>query len=154
MAKTLAAFTYAFAALVIYVGVGLVVGGLVFGFEPLVSLSGSEISVGRSLSLIGGSVLAYYLPTMAVASIALLETAISFLGMGAPTDVPTWGETLAEGAQHPDRLRLVVMPGLLLLLTVGGSYLVADALRDAFDPRILRLRRAGDARPLAASSRP
>ncbi|HEX6020871.1 MAG TPA: ABC transporter permease [Solirubrobacter sp.] len=77
VAKTLAAFTYAFAALVIYVGVGLVVGGLVFGFEPLVSLSGSEISVGRSLSLIGGSVLAYYLPTMAVASIALLLSTVT-----------------------------------------------------------------------------
>lgn len=77
VAKTLAAFTYALAALVIYVGVGLVVGGLVFGFEPLVSLSGSEISVGRSLSLIGGSVLAYYLPTMAVASIALLLSTVT-----------------------------------------------------------------------------
>ena len=73
-----------------------------------------------------------------IASIVLLECAISFLGMGAPTDVPTWGETLAEGAREPAHLRLVLLPGLLVLLTVGGSYLVADALRDAFDPRAIR----------------
>ena len=41
VAKVLAAFTYAFAALVLYVGVGLVIGGLIWGFDPLISLSGS-----------------------------------------------------------------------------------------------------------------
>jgi ABC-2 type transport system permease protein len=77
VAKILAAFSYAFAALVVYVGVGLVIGGLVWGFDPLISLSGNEISVGRSLLLIGGTVLAYYLPTMAVASIALLLSTVT-----------------------------------------------------------------------------
>jgi len=77
VAKVLAAFTYAFAALVLYVGIGLVVGGLIWGFDPLVSLSGSQISVGRSLSLIGGTVLAYFLPTMGVASIAILLSTVT-----------------------------------------------------------------------------
>jgi ABC-2 type transport system permease protein len=77
VAKVLAAFTYAFVALVVYVGVGLVIGGLIWGFDPLISLSGSQISVGRSLSLIGGSVLSYFFPTMAVASLAILLSTVT-----------------------------------------------------------------------------
>jgi ABC-2 type transport system permease protein len=77
VAKVLAAFTYALAALVLYVGVGLLVGGLIWGFDPLISLSGSEISVGRSLSLIGGSVVAYFFPTVAVASLAILLSTVT-----------------------------------------------------------------------------
>jgi ABC-2 type transport system permease protein len=75
--KVLAAFTYAFAALVIYVGVGLTLGGLIWGFDPLISLSGSQIPVGRSLLLLGGTVLVYFLPTMAVASLAILLSTVT-----------------------------------------------------------------------------
>ena len=70
-----------------------------------------------------------------VASVVLLEAAMSFLHMGAPSREASWGETLAEGASDPSRLRLILLPGLLLLITVGGSYLLADAVRDAIDPR-------------------
>ncbi len=76
-AKVLAAFTYAFVALVVYVGVGLVIGGMIWGFDPLISLSGSQIPVDRSLSLIGGTVLVYFLPTMGVASIAILLSTVT-----------------------------------------------------------------------------
>jgi ABC-2 type transport system permease protein len=75
--KTLAALTYAFAALVLYVAVGLVFGGIFWGFNPLVSLSGNTISVGRSLLLLGGTVLAYFLPTIAVASLAILLSTVT-----------------------------------------------------------------------------
>lgn len=75
-----------------------------------------------------------------VASVVLLEAALSFLSMGAPTHVASWGETLAEGARDPWRLRLIGLPGALLLATVGGSWLLADALRDALDPRAVRRR--------------
>jgi ABC-2 type transport system permease protein len=77
VAKVLAAFTYAFAALLVFVGVGLGLGGLIWGSDPLISLSGSEISVGRSLSLIGGSALVYFFPTMAVASLAVLLSTVT-----------------------------------------------------------------------------
>jgi peptide/nickel transport system permease protein len=70
-----------------------------------------------------------------VASVVLLEAAISFLGMGVESRVASWGETLAEGARDPARLRLLVLPGGLLMMTVGGTYLLASALRDATDPR-------------------
>ena len=75
--KVLAAFTYAFAALVLFVGVGLVLGGLIWGFDPLISLSGNVISLDRSLLLIGGATLAYFLPTMAVASLAILLSTVT-----------------------------------------------------------------------------
>jgi ABC-2 type transport system permease protein len=75
--KVLAAFTYAFVALLIFVGVGLILGGFIWGFDPLISLSGSRISVGRSLLLIGGTTLAYFLPTMAVASLAILLSTVT-----------------------------------------------------------------------------
>src|ERR1700753_1393571 len=52
--KVLAAFPYAFVALVIYVLIGLVIGGLIWGFNPLISLSGTHISVGRALLLVRG----------------------------------------------------------------------------------------------------
>lgn len=77
-----------------------------------------------------------------VASVVLLEAAISFLDMGAPSKVASWGETLAQGARHPDRLDIIIAPGIALLITVAGSYLLADALRDAMDPRVVRGRAA------------
>lgn len=77
-----------------------------------------------------------------VASVVLLEAALSFLAMGAPTRVSSWGETLAEGAREPAHVGLILLPGLLLLATVGGSWLLADALRDAMDPH--EIRRRGD----------
>lgn len=77
VAKLFAAFTYAFAALALYVGVGLVLGGLLWGFDPLVSLSGNQISVSRSLLLLGATTLTYFLPTMAVASLALLLSTVT-----------------------------------------------------------------------------
>ncbi|HSN98006.1 MAG TPA: ABC transporter permease subunit, partial [Candidatus Nanopelagicales bacterium] len=87
-----------------------------------------------------------------VASVVLLEAAISFLPMGSPTPAASWGETLAQAARHPDELRLLLLPGSLLLLTVGGTYLLADALRDAVDARTVRTR---DARvPLASGPEP
>jgi ABC-type dipeptide/oligopeptide/nickel transport system permease subunit len=73
-----------------------------------------------------------------VASVVLLEATISFLGMGAPSHVASWGETLAEGARDPSHARLVALPALMLLGTVGGSYLLSAALRDAADPRVVR----------------
>jgi ABC-2 type transport system permease protein len=76
-AKALAALTYALAALVLYVGVGLVGGGIAWGFNGLPSLSGTYVTVGRGLVLLGASSVAYFLPTIAVAAIALLLSTVS-----------------------------------------------------------------------------
>ena len=77
VAKTLAALTYAFTALVLYVLVGLVVGGLIWGFDPLVSLSGTRIPVGRGLLLLGATTVAYFIPVIAIAAVALLLSTVT-----------------------------------------------------------------------------
>jgi len=77
VAKLLAAFTYAFAALVVFAGVGLLLGGIRYGLHPLTSLSGTRIATGRALELMGAALLAYLLPVFAVASIALLLSTVT-----------------------------------------------------------------------------
>ncbi len=87
-----------------------------------------------------------------IAAVVLLEAAISFLAMGAPTIDASWGETLAQGATLLARppnaqndaalgaaaLRLLIAPGFFLLITVVGSYLLAEAIRNAMEPRTSR----------------
>ena len=70
--KVLAALTYTAAVLVTYVGVALVAGGVFWGFDPLTTLSGTEIGPGRALLLTGAGTLAYLLPLTAMAAIGLL----------------------------------------------------------------------------------
>jgi ABC-2 type transport system permease protein len=75
--KLLATLTYTLAALVLFVGVGLLIGGIAWGFNPLTSLSGTKIGAGRGIALIGASALAYFIPIMAVASIAFLLSTVT-----------------------------------------------------------------------------
>lgn len=77
VAKLLAALTYVFAALVVFVGVGLLLGGTFWGFDPLTSLSGTQIPAGRGMLLIAASALAYFVPMMAVATIAFLLSTVT-----------------------------------------------------------------------------
>jgi ABC-2 type transport system permease protein len=75
--KVLAALTYTLAVLAIYVTVGLVVGGLVWGFDPLTTLSGTRIDAGRALVLTAAGTLAYGLPLATVAAIGLLLSTVT-----------------------------------------------------------------------------
>jgi ABC-2 type transport system permease protein len=75
--KLLAVLTYTAALLGIYVGVALVAGGLVYGFEPLTSLSGTTIGPGRALVLTGLGTLAYLVPLSAIAAIGLLLSTLT-----------------------------------------------------------------------------
>jgi ABC-2 type transport system permease protein len=75
--KTLAALTYTLLALLVFVTVGLVVGGVIWGFDPLISLSGTRVPVGRGLLLLGGASLAYFMPMIAMAAIALLLSTVT-----------------------------------------------------------------------------
>jgi ABC-2 type transport system permease protein len=77
VAKLLAALTYTAAVLVLYVGVALVAGGLIWGFDPLTTLSGTTITPGRALLLTGGGTLAYLLPMTAIAGIGVLFSTIT-----------------------------------------------------------------------------
>jgi peptide/nickel transport system permease protein len=72
-----------------------------------------------------------------IASAILGESALSFLGFGVPVPLSSWGNMLS-GSQDTFRSApwLVYPPGLMILLTVLCVFLIADGLRDAFDPRI------------------
>lgn len=75
--------------------------------------------------------------TLGVASAIITESALSFLGLGFPSDFPTWGRLLFDGANFmtltPAR---VIWPGLAISLTVLSINFIGDGLRDALDPRI------------------
>jgi peptide/nickel transport system permease protein len=66
----------------------------------------------------------------------LFEAYLSFLGLGVPDATPSWGGMLSSASQFfPPAWWLVVFPGLFLLVTILAFNLVADGVRDAFDPR-------------------
>ncbi|MBX9461413.1 MAG: ABC transporter permease [Aquamicrobium sp.] len=75
--------------------------------------------------------------TLGIATAIITESALSFLGLGFPSDYPTWGRLLYDGvnfmAINPSR---VIWPGLAISLTVLSINYVGDGLRDALDPRI------------------
>jgi ABC-2 type transport system permease protein len=75
--KGLAALTYAALVLVLYVGSALLLGGLAFGFDPVTLLSGTRVSTGHGIALIGAATLAYLMPVIAIASIALLLSTVT-----------------------------------------------------------------------------
>jgi peptide/nickel transport system permease protein len=75
--------------------------------------------------------------TLGVAGAILTESALSFLGLGFPSDFPTWGRLLYDGKDFLQLTpSLVFWPGLFISLTVLSINFVGDGLRDALDPRI------------------
>jgi len=75
--KLLAALTYTILVLTTFVGIATVVGGLAFGFDPLTTLSGTTITVGRGLFLILVGTLTYAMPLIAMGAIALLLSTVT-----------------------------------------------------------------------------
>ena len=76
-AKVIAALLYAAVALALFVGIALVLGGLAFGFNPVTLLSGTTVGVGRGLTLIAAGTLAYLMPVIGIAAIALLLSTVT-----------------------------------------------------------------------------
>lgn len=78
------------------------------------------------------------LATAQLGSAILVEAALSFLGLGIPEPYPSWGRMLSESAAEYMRAApwLVIFPGLAISLTVFGTNLLGDALRDTLDPRL------------------
>ncbi len=81
--------------------------------------------------------LIFVLAAIDVGAIVLLESALSFLGLGILPPTPSWGNMLTNGASYFVRAWwLVVSPGVMIFLTVLCLYLIGDGLRDALDPRL------------------
>jgi peptide/nickel transport system permease protein len=100
----------------------------------VLGLSGLSISVRHVLPNILGPLLVQLALAMGVA--LLLESGLSYLGLGTAPPAPSWGGMLATGRQYMrESWWYVTFPGLAITLVVVGLNAMADALRDAFDPR-------------------
>ena len=68
----------------------------------------------------------------------VVEAALSFLGVGTPPDVPSWGGMLSIAGQKYVEVSpwLVIFPSLVVSLAVFGFNLLGDALRDVLDPKL------------------
>ena len=70
-----------------------------------------------------------------VASAILTESGLSFLGIGVPAEIVTWGSILSVAQSNTGAWWLAVFPGAAIFVTVTAYNLLGDALRDALDPR-------------------
>ena len=77
--------------------------------------------------------------TFICASAILIEAILSFLGIGVPPEVPTWGNIMAEGRQvfslFPHN---IIYPGVCLALTILAVNVLGDGLRDTLDPKMAK----------------
>lgn len=74
--------------------------------------------------------------TLEIAAAILTESTLSFLGLGFPSDVPTWGRLLYEGKDFlTTNFWISLWPGLLISVTILAINFMGDGLRDALDPR-------------------
>ncbi|MGH2490469.1 MAG: ABC transporter permease [Candidatus Limnocylindria bacterium] len=74
--------------------------------------------------------------SVGIGAAIITESALSFLGLGFPSDVPTWGRMLYDSQNYIDIApHWAIFPGVLIFLTVLSINYVGDGLRDALDPR-------------------
>ena len=74
--------------------------------------------------------------TIDVAAAIIAESTLSFLGLGFPPDIPTWGRILYDGRDYMDiAVHWAMFPGMAIFITVLTINFIGDGLRDALDPR-------------------
>jgi peptide/nickel transport system permease protein len=79
---------------------------------------------------------AIVLATFEIARAVVLESSLSFLGLGVPPTIPSWGGMLADGRQFLDTAWWIgTFPGLAIVTAVLGVNLLGDGLRDTLDVR-------------------
>jgi peptide/nickel transport system permease protein len=87
------------------------------------------------------STIAVFVPLI-FANAVLLEAGLSYLGAGVQDPTPSWGTMIADGTRMiPGAIHLVLVPGIALVLAVLSVNVIADALRDALDPKASLRRR-------------
>jgi peptide/nickel transport system permease protein len=112
--------------------------------EPFIE---AAISLGtRSFSIVTSHILPNSIAPLIVqgtyicASAMLTEAALSFLGVGLPPDIPTWGNIMAEGrAQFQQFPHNVLFAGAFLAISVLAVNMLGDGLRDTLDPKMAKL---------------
>jgi peptide/nickel transport system permease protein len=77
--------------------------------------------------------------TLQLAELIIVESSLSFLGLGVQPPTPSWGIMVSQGRDYISTAWwLVTLPGLAIVLTVLGANLFGDGLRDVLDPRLRR----------------
>ncbi len=71
-----------------------------------------------------------------IAGAILVESSLSFLGIGVPRDIVTWGKLLSQGRENFNAWWLIIFPGLMIFITVTVYNLIGEGLRDALDPKL------------------
>ena len=68
----------------------------------------------------------------------IIEASLSFLGVGSPPDIPSWGTVLARTTEYHLKSApwIGIFPGIAIFIVVMGFNLLGDALRDVFDPKL------------------
>ncbi len=156
----------AFPFLMLAIGVIAVVGSDLFVLVALLSVFGwvlyARVTRGQTLrirtvdyvtaaTVIGAgnvhTVVRHILPnilapniviwTFSIATLILIESSLSFLGLGVRPPTPTWGNILSEGRAYvTDAWWLAVFPGLAITFTVLCVNMLGDSIRDILDPRL------------------
>jgi peptide/nickel transport system permease protein len=108
--------------------------------EAAVALGGTHyrIILRHLLPNVAGAVA--ILSALNLGSAILVESSLSFLGLGPGPDVPSWGSMISDGTKYLRRNPWpAIFPGMAITLTILGFNLVGDGLRDLLDPRIQKL---------------
>lgn len=95
--------------------------------------SNSRIIFGHALP--NGIAPVFITIAFGIASAILVESGLSFLGIGVPDDVVTWGNLLSLGREEFEASWLVIFPGLAIFITVTAYNLIGEGLRNALDPK-------------------
>lgn len=105
-------------------------------------VSASKVQGGTTIWILRRHVIpnlmasAIVIATFSMATAIIAEASLSFLGLGVPASIPTWGGMLADGRSYVTRAWwLAVFPGLGIFMTVLGLNYIGDWLRDQFDPK-------------------
>jgi peptide/nickel transport system permease protein len=97
--------------------------------------STSRIVLRHILPNIAGTIIV--LATIQIGALILLESSLSFLGIGVPPPTPSWGQMIADGRQFlTSKYWLSTMPGGAILLLVLSINWIGDWLRDLLDPKV------------------
>jgi peptide/nickel transport system permease protein len=101
------------------------------------ALGASPLRIIRSYILPNLMATIVVLSSLEVARLIVLESFLSFLGLGIQPPTPSWGGMLAEGRTYIFNMWwLATFPGLAIFVTTLGINLFGDALRDVLDPRM------------------
>jgi peptide/nickel transport system permease protein len=129
--------------LLFWTGISLFVRGQTFALREREFVVAAKTIGARDARIMFKHVLPNILPLIIVlaaidiGAIILVESALSYLGLGILPPTPSWGNLLTNATTYFVRAWwLVVAPGVMIFLTVLCLYLIGDGLRDALDPRL------------------